>query len=463
MAASLLSTLLLSALACAAPMYDVDLWTSNATVGMPVNTTSGLLIGHANHDYPKVSEYLGVPFAQPPVQNLRFAPPQPFNGTGTIVAAKQPLSCPQMPSKANFSQPQDFINIAENNGDYANHTSEDCLHLNVWTKYPFPGATLKPVLVWIYGGGFHGGGISDLSEQGAIWSEQQDVVFVSMNYRLGIFGFPGAPNAGKNLGLLDQRLALEWVRDNIIGFGGDPDRIVLFGHSAGGASTDLYNYAWPEDPIIAGSIPMSGNAFSFGNRFENTSATAWFLTSDLIGCGLPNTTSEAAIFACMKAKNATELLDFSVKAGDAVIKTLNQQAQKYAGITGLFGPTIDNITVFENYTLRGKAGAFIQRPIITGSNDDEACLSAERGQTPYSEEDYVTMRVWTCPTYHTAQNRLRVGVPAWQYRYFGAYPNQYANACPGRPWHGAEVTVMFGSTEISTDFNATKKENDEGW
>ena len=88
----------------------------------------------------------------------------------------------------------------------------------------------------------------------------------SSSYRLNIFGFPGSPNATQNLGLLDQRLAVEWVRDNIAGFGGDPTRITLFGQSAGGASVDYYSYAWTSDPIVAGFIPESGTAFGLGGQ-----------------------------------------------------------------------------------------------------------------------------------------------------------------------------------------------------
>ena len=99
-----------------------------------------------------------------------------------------------------------------------------------------PGEAAKPVLVWLYGGGFHSGGICDASEQGALWAAEQNVVIVSINYRLNIFGFPGAPGLRQNLGLLDQRLAIEWIRDDIHAFGGDPRRLVLFGHSAGGVS-----------------------------------------------------------------------------------------------------------------------------------------------------------------------------------------------------------------------------------
>ena len=240
--------ILLLSFSCSLPVlstssYDAT-WTSNATIGMAVNTTSGSIVGHANDRYATVSEYLAIPFAQPPVNDLRFARPQTFNGSQQIIASNQPPSCPQAPATVNASQPQNWQNIQSTKAAFANHTSEDCLYLGVWTKYPFLGASLKPVMIFIYGGGFHSGGAADTSEQGAIFAEQQDVVLVNFNYRLGIFGFSGAPGLTQNVGLLDQRLAVEWVRDNIAGFGGDPNRITIFGHSAGGASTDYYNYAW---------------------------------------------------------------------------------------------------------------------------------------------------------------------------------------------------------------------------
>jgi carboxylesterase type B len=113
-------------------------------------------------------------------------------------------------------------------------------------------------LVWFFGGGFHAGAAADTSEQGAFFVAEQDVVMVNFNYRLGIFGFSGAPGETQNVGLLDQRMVIEWARDNIHAFGGDPDRITIFRNSAGDASVDFYDYAWPSDPIVAGSIIMSG-------------------------------------------------------------------------------------------------------------------------------------------------------------------------------------------------------------
>lgn len=206
---------------------------------------------------PLVNEYLGIPFAQRPVGTLRFAAPQPYRSNNTIIADRLSLSCIQDPTTINYTQPINWQNIVANKASFVNHTSEDCLYLNVWVRSNGM-KELKPVLPWTYGGGFHGAGSADDSQQGQLFAAEQDVVIVTFNYRLGIFGFSRAPGLVQNVALLDQRLAVEWIHDNAQAFGGNPDRIVIFGHSAGGASVDLYNYAWVSEPIIAGSISMSG-------------------------------------------------------------------------------------------------------------------------------------------------------------------------------------------------------------
>src|SRR5689334_7287349 len=111
------------------------------------------------------------------------------------------------------------------------------------------------------------------------------------SYRLSVLGFPGNPNGTENLGLLDQRLAVEWVRDNIEKFGGDPARIILFGQSAGAASVDLYAYAWADDPILAGIIPESGNTYGWAlPNSKARSASFWFNVTETLDCG--NATSD---------------------------------------------------------------------------------------------------------------------------------------------------------------------------
>ena len=256
----------------------------------------------------------------------------------------------------------------------ANSSGEDCLYLNVWTRPLDNDTAKKPVLLWIFGGGFHTGGASDLSEQGALWAAEEDVVIVNFNYRLGVFGFPGGVGLSQNVGLLDQRLVVEWVRDNIEAFGGDPSRITLFGHSAGGASTDYYSYAYKDDPIVAGTIAMSGSATTFGHRTAATGQQAWNTMAELLGCGSSNTTSSSAILSCVKGKSTAEVFNASLTAGDQVLATLSSIDQFYVGVTGIWSPTTDNQIIFANYSILGQQGQFIQRPAMVGSNSDEACF-----------------------------------------------------------------------------------------
>lgn len=149
----------------------------------------------------------------------------------------------------------------------------------MWAPTHVYGASTKAVLVWIYGGGFTTGSSGMSGSSGKRIAAEQDVVVVSFkyvlllttpprlrlichcSYRTNIFGFPRNPAGTQNVGLLDQRLALEWIRDNIANFGGDTNRITIMGQSAGGTSIDYYSFAWTHDPIIAGSIVQSGTAF----------------------------------------------------------------------------------------------------------------------------------------------------------------------------------------------------------
>lgn len=194
-----------------------------------VTTTLGDLRGDW-HD--GVARFAGIPFAAPPVGELRFRPPaprEPWEGALDATAFR-PVS-PQNPSMMDALF-----------GGEAEAWDEDCLHLNVWTTDPE--ATARPVMVWIHGGGFEMGSGSSPLYDGAHFA-RNGVVFVSINYRLGSLGFldlsssdPAEAGSG-NVGLLDQVAALEWVRDNIAAFGGDPGNVTIFGESAGSMSVSL--------------------------------------------------------------------------------------------------------------------------------------------------------------------------------------------------------------------------------
>ena len=188
-----------------------------------VKIDSGLVSGSGT----SVRSYKGIPFAAPPVGDLRWKPPQPVKPwKGIRVSKSFPTNCPQF----------QLLPGAQ---------SEDCLGLNVWT--PAHSASEKlPVMVWIHGGGFVIGASSQSAYDGEPLTAQ-GVVVVSLNYRLGIFGFLAHPELGKesprgvsgNYGLLDMVAGLEWVKRNIAAFGGDPNNVTIFGESAGGTAVCL--------------------------------------------------------------------------------------------------------------------------------------------------------------------------------------------------------------------------------
>lgn len=177
-------------------------------------------------------------------------------------------------------------------------------------------------------------GASDGAEQGVLLAGEQDIVMINFNYRLGIFGFSGV-GVKQNLGLLDQRLLVEWVRDNAAAFDGDPTRITLFGHGAGGASVDLYSYAWRDDPIVAGTTPMSGTATSFGHRTAKTGLEAWELTAKLLDYEDSKSTSNSAVMNCMRQKTTEQVFNASLTAGDNLTAILPTLEQFYVSTTGI--------------------------------------------------------------------------------------------------------------------------------
>ena len=193
---------------------------------MVAETTSGPVAGV--RVAPGAVRFAGIPYARAPVGGLRFLPPQPpepwrevRDARGFGPSAIQPLDA---------HEPASLVAQAE-----------DCLRVNVWT--PGVDAARRPVMVFIHGGGYYGGGTHDASYDGARFAERGDVVLVTIQYRLGALGWLDLESLGgaayrqsKNAGLLDQRLALAWVRDNVARFGGDSGNVTIFGESAGSSS-----------------------------------------------------------------------------------------------------------------------------------------------------------------------------------------------------------------------------------
>ena len=265
------------------------------------------------------------------------------------------------------------------------------------------------------------------------------------SYRINIFGFPRDPTRTQNVGLLDQRLALEWVRDNIGSFGGDPERIIIMGESAGGISVDYYNFAWTDDPIIAGSIEQSGTVFSFAASPINESAASWFNVSGQLGCrGTEN--DSIAMLTCMQDKPYEDILT-AVQISDA--------AGIGGSVLGSFGPTIDEKTVFSDYQHRAQSGRLIQRPLLIGNDNWESGFFRVENALAFAQAGISTVipdSYWVafqkisfeCATAHRAFYHYRANLPVWRYRYFGDFPNVRLTVVPDSgAYHGSELPMLF--------------------
>ncbi|XP_036266000.1 acetylcholinesterase isoform X4 [Pipistrellus kuhlii] len=255
-----------------------------------------------------VSAFLGIPFAEPPVGPRRFLPPEPKQPwPGVLDATAFRSVCYQY---VDTLYPG-FVGTEMWNPN--RELSEDCLYLNVWTPYPRP-RTPTPVLVWIYGGGFYSGATSLDVYDGRFLAQAEGTVLVSMNYRVGAFGFlalPGSREAPGNVGLLDQRLALQWVRENVAAFGGDPMSVTLFGESAGAASVGMHLLSPPSRGLFHRAVLQSGAPNSpwatVGMGEARRRAT---LLAGLVGCPLGGAGSnDTELVACLRTRPAQALVD----------------------------------------------------------------------------------------------------------------------------------------------------------
>jgi cholinesterase len=309
--------------------------------------------------------------------------------------------------------------------------SEDCLNLNIWTQ-PQSGEAKKAVMVFIHGGSFTSGSSAIPAYNGQYVASEQDVIVVSFNYRLSIFGYPGNPNGPSNLGILDQRLAIEWVRDNIAQFGGDPQRIAMFGQSAGAGAVDIHSYAYAADPIVTGYIPQSGTAWGLGLQKPEPAAALWYNVTATVGCGNA-TTNPDEILKCMLSKSATDLANGVPTGG--------------IGNDGLpFGPVIDEKIVFSDYPNRKPAN----RPVLLGNTDNESGLFRfliPGGETvPDEIWQRINAQTYTCPAALRSSLSVLNGNPTWRYRWFGAFPNTILSFSPfTAAWHGSEVRETMRS------------------
>lgn len=339
-----------------------------------VETTSGLVRGYTKTLLGReVHVFTGIPFAKPPVGPLRFRRPVPMDPWhGIFDANKLPNSC--------YQERYEYFPGFEGEEMWNPNTniSEDCLYLNIWVPQrlrfrhhndkPLGERPKVPILIWIYGGGYMSGTSTLDIYDADIVAATSDVIVASMQYRVGAFGFLylkkffpfGSEEAPGNMGLWDQALAIRWIKDNALAFGGDPELITLFGESAGGGSVSIHLISPVTRGLVKRGILQSGtlNAPWSYMTAERARQVATVLVEDC-GCN-----------ASLLVTQSTKVMD-CMRAVDA--KTISvQQWNSYSGILGFpSAPTVDGLFLPKHPLELLREGNFQDTEILIGSNRDE--------------------------------------------------------------------------------------------
>ncbi|KAL1478096.1 hypothetical protein MTO96_035235 [Rhipicephalus appendiculatus] len=428
-----------------------------------------------------VEEYLGIPYAEPPLRDLRFRPPLPLRPwTDTFDATTRRTACPQAHLPGLMA------------GDVS--YTEDCLRLNVWTS-PSQGCLdefLSPVLVWIHGGGFSYGSASYDNYTGSILAAKTGLVIVSMNYRLGALGFLDAnlPEAPGNVGLMDQALALRWIRDNAAVFGGDPSRVTLFGHSAGALSVHAHMLSPMSKGLFTRAFMLSGVMYTV-DSYDSPSHSLRMAEhlAALTGCldGQRNLTLRPnEVIKCLKEKSVDELVmatsetglanafaflptyhnDFlpkepkmAIDAGfasyvDLIIGTTSDElssALLYPPIIEFLQETLDGIERSQIKEFFTKAIDAWLKSHVPGDEEHYVARAKGADNVALMREyiDYMSDRMLNCPVLYVARKHSAMGNNVFSYVY--DY-NDVSSDLPSwiRTPHGGELAFLFGFPQMDT-------------
>jgi para-nitrobenzyl esterase len=417
----------------------------------PVRTQSGLVQGTSDNG---LTIYKGIPFAAPPIGDLRWRAPQPpAPWQGVRAADKFAPACMQtpvvMPALGLTSYPVD----------------EDCLYLNVWT----PAKSSKDhlaVMVWIYGGGFTIGATSLATYDGANLAKK-GVVLVSIAYRLGQFGFLAHPDLtaeqgghSGNYGLLDEIAGLQWVKRNIAAFGGDPHRVTIFGESVGGLSVSMLAASPLGKGLFQGVISESGGSFAPA-RSANEGGEQML--------SLPTAERNGAAF--LSKLGAASIADARKLSAETIQKNSTR---------GMGGGPWPN---FDGYVLPGdqyklyEAGKYNDTPILVGTNADEGALfvptitaaayeaNVRSGYGEYADKVLAVYPTGTdAQALRSARDLSRDTTFAWHtwawarlqsrtgkgkvYVYYFSHRPPYPDTPQFKDWgasHGSEMSYVFGN------------------
>lgn len=446
---------------------------------LTVQTSTGTFTGLIDPKFPNTRQFRAIPFAKPPVLSRRWLPPQKLSSAPSEhhYATRFPPSCPQFVTAVTSLWNQDLTkgnliyngNQNDSSGLVGEATSEDCLYLAVWTPtvaVPRPNAGL-PVLFFMTGGGFVIGGIDIPWQMPTSWVERsQSHIVVTINYRVNIFGFPnarGLADGHQNLGILDQRAALEWVRDNIEAFGGDPNRITQWGRSAGSISADIHAYAFHEEPIAQAYFLQSGTVF-IGLPAKDLTYSNFSFVAHHVGCEAPYGNDEdedgAAELDCMRQVPFAQIENFVGQYGDR---------GKTPALS--FSLIPDDRIVFTDYKARSEAGKIARAPVIISNAANEMSslvpypvdnLTAGPYQPAVTAGD---VALWVCPTFNSTvyRNRMGAGVPVFRFQHAGMFPNLNQFEWLGA-YHASDAPIVFGTYGLLDHVaNTTRFEVEVSW
>jgi para-nitrobenzyl esterase len=321
-----------------------------------VKVEGGIIQGIVADD---LTIFKGVPFAAPPVGDLRWKAPQPVDKWEGVLQTTEYAPSPMQ------------------GGNPPAGKSEDCLYLNIWTPAKSPKEKL-PVLVWIYGGGFSFGSTAEPVHNGEHLA-RKGVVLVSITYRVGQLGFLAHPELSAenpngvsgNYGLLDQIAGLQWIQNNIAAFGGDPNRVTIFGESAGGISVSMLCASPLAKGLFHGAISQSGGSF---------------------GPTRPTTYPGENMKTLQQAEEAG--IEYAKRAGAATIAGLREMdAEQLPMGMGMGGawPIVDGYMIPDDQYKLYEAGNYNDVPVLIGYNSDEG-LSFRPGRTPQEYIENVERR-----------------------------------------------------------------------